>query len=301
PREISKLRVDFRKNEYTYQGKTRFYKGGEWSGGRLVYFPYCLYNRVPRTPLWEAITLLLAGGFLLLGDDASTESIVDRRGRDLLATSNRAKQALQRNRSVKEYFMPIQPMDGAGLNPGQFLARREDGLADADFKHVIKGLRRNGKLEYLMKNQLREVDITGSLGRGELNTISYQDRQSINNLLTLASPTAKPLSIEFRNRLGVNGDYFRVVMQNVGLAARQDLQLNIKPAYGGVEIAGSGQQRNVPVLIETKIKDRIAKKTVQLNLQQPTRITPLSIGGTPELAVSRLDNLFGPRLNLDIL
>ena len=52
----------------------------------------------------------------------------------------------------------------------------------------------------------------------------------------------------------------------------------MKPAFGGLEIASAGDA-TIPVQIETSINRRINRKTIQVDLRQPTRVTPLGVGG----------------------
>jgi hypothetical protein len=64
-----KLYVDPVANTFSYDGGN-VYSGGEWSGGRFHYMPFDLINEPPRTPLFEAIMLLIAGTILILGRTA---------------------------------------------------------------------------------------------------------------------------------------------------------------------------------------------------------------------------------------
>ncbi len=77
------LYVDPDKNTFSYDGGSNKYSGGEWSGGRMHYMPYNLLNERPRTPVFDAILLLLAGTILILGADGETSSLTDENGIDL--------------------------------------------------------------------------------------------------------------------------------------------------------------------------------------------------------------------------
>jgi hypothetical protein len=83
PGQVRDILIDPDANTFSYDGGSNKYSGGEWSGGRLHYMPYCVLDDRPRTPIWDALALLLAGTVLILGSDATTQSLVDENGNDL--------------------------------------------------------------------------------------------------------------------------------------------------------------------------------------------------------------------------
>jgi hypothetical protein len=109
PGSVRTLRVDPDNNTYIYEGSDtpnkKRYTGGEWSGGRLYYVPYDLVSTSPRTPIWDAILLLLAGTVVILGDDGQTAKITDTDGNDLDAFGTRAREKLQSGGRADGYFM----------------------------------------------------------------------------------------------------------------------------------------------------------------------------------------------------
>ena len=106
PNALKKLTVNPDNNTYKYVG-SKTYKGGEWSGGRLHYIPFTRLNKEPRTPIWDAILLLLSGTIILLGDDVETVSIKDRNGNDIDAYGSRAKKQLKEGCSLNGYFVGV--------------------------------------------------------------------------------------------------------------------------------------------------------------------------------------------------
>jgi len=112
PNQLKTLTVDPDDNEFEYVGSST-YRGGEWSGGRFHYMPYSLVSTAPRTPVWDAILLLLAGTLIVLGDDAQTESLTDGDGRDLDGHGNRARQLLQHGDALSGFFVPFKGYDQA--------------------------------------------------------------------------------------------------------------------------------------------------------------------------------------------
>ncbi len=112
PNELKTLTVDPDDNEFEYVGSST-YRGSEWTGGRFHYMPYSLVSSAPRTPVWDAILLILAGTLIILGDDAQTESLTDGDGRDLDGHGNRARQLLQQGDALAGFFVPFKGYDQA--------------------------------------------------------------------------------------------------------------------------------------------------------------------------------------------
>ena len=112
PGQVRNILIDPDKNEYTYTG-SRVYTGGEWSGGRLHYMPYCVLNERPRTPIWDAILLLLAGTIIILGSDASTESFTDENGNDLDAFGADAIARMKQKKPLDNKFVSFKGFDAA--------------------------------------------------------------------------------------------------------------------------------------------------------------------------------------------
>jgi hypothetical protein len=104
PNALRQLTVNPDDNTYDYDGGNK-YHGGEWSGGRLHYTPWTLVNSKPRTPVWDAILLLLAGTILILGDDTETTAITDSNGNDLDAFGTRAMDMLRAAKRPDDFFV----------------------------------------------------------------------------------------------------------------------------------------------------------------------------------------------------
>jgi len=123
PNELKTLTVNPDANRFEYIGSST-YRGGEWSGGRFHYMPYSLISTSPRTPIWDAILLLLAGTIIILGDDGQTESLTDGNGRDLDGHGNRALQLLQRGNPLSGFFVPFKGYDQAARRRGKSAKKR---------------------------------------------------------------------------------------------------------------------------------------------------------------------------------
>ncbi len=104
------LFVDPDRNEFSYTG-TSTYKGAAWSGGRFHYMPYSQLCSTPRTPLWEAIILLLSGLIIILGEDSVTQSIRDGNNVDLDAFGTDATNKLKNGQRIDDKLLSFKGFD----------------------------------------------------------------------------------------------------------------------------------------------------------------------------------------------
>ena len=131
------ITVDPDNNTFRYVG-SRTYTGGAWSGGRFHYMPYCILDTPQRTPVWDAILLLLSGTLLILADDAETTSIKDANGKDLDGNGNRAKQVLKSGNKPEEFFASFVGFErAANIKPGQILLRQEKSVSLSTSSEVV--------------------------------------------------------------------------------------------------------------------------------------------------------------------
>jgi hypothetical protein len=105
------LTVDPGSNTYSYDGGSNNYSGGEWNGGRLHYMPFDMVNERPRTPIYEAIMLLITGVIVILGSDSETTSLTDENGIDLDAFGPDSVARLQAGRSLTNKFVSVKGFD----------------------------------------------------------------------------------------------------------------------------------------------------------------------------------------------
>jgi hypothetical protein len=110
------LYVDPVANTFHYDGGN-VYDGGEWSGGRFHYMPFDLVNERPRTPVYEAIMLLLTGVVVILGADSQTSKLTDENGVDLDAYGADSIARLQAGRPLTNKFVSVKGFDVLAANP----------------------------------------------------------------------------------------------------------------------------------------------------------------------------------------
>lgn len=192
PNEVRTLFVNPDTNSYSYQGETTLYKGEEWSGGRLHYMPFCILDTPQRTPVWDAILLLLSGTILILADDAETISIKDANGNDLDGNGARAREALKKGHRPEEYFASFTGFDThKALKPGQIMLRREKLVSHSVNPevvnvaalplNVIMSSRRTPRLgDALPSNRIDKLLYTGRSAHHILNDTSLATTLSEN-------------------------------------------------------------------------------------------------------------------------
>lgn len=107
---LREVLVDPDANTFSYAGSSN-YAGGAWTGGRMHYMPYAVLCEQPRTPVFEALMLLLNGTMLLVGSDGETVSLTDENGVDLNAFGADAVARLKAGQSVADKFVPVKGFD----------------------------------------------------------------------------------------------------------------------------------------------------------------------------------------------
>jgi LGFP repeat/Concanavalin A-like lectin/glucanases superfamily len=408
------LYVDPVANTFHYDGGN-VYDGGAWSGGRFHYIPFDLVNERPRTPIYDAIMLLLSGVILIVGSDSQTSGLTDENGVDLDAFGPDAVGRLQAGRSLSNKFVSVKgffegqdvvrgkydferdcPPERTGPKPKEpdhdrptrprphgaipgelhmrsapkrysrvvppnkrsgddwtrltlkeylcqvapahvrelfdkqtdFVAQNQLRLMmhltdSATVREIIAAsgtiappvdypaisqnfihhtrVVRGGRFEYALKQGLSQMVVTAEAGAGEVHTVKVKDLGSHNNVVTLTGYRDKVFSLQVHNKLGVGRDYLRMEIDDIPMTAGGDLQLNVKPGIGGIELVSAGQVIQSTVTFEylqhgTRLSSRFA-----LNGQDGLRLVPSTFITDNQLKVSRITDLFGQSLSSDIV
>jgi hypothetical protein len=430
------LYVDPTANTFHYDGGS-VYDGGEWSGGRFHYMPFDLVNERPRTPVYEAIMLLLTGVVVILGGDSQTNTLTDENGVDLdafgadsIARQQAGRPLTNKFVSVKGFNMsptkkkadPAQPLEEkptdaqTGAQPAAVEYEREcapervgpkpsdppfDGpfrprprgvltseihmrtnprrysrvappnkrggddwtrltlkeylcqvapapvretfrrypefveqnqgrqmlyLLDSDvlskvlatsrdrlqelvdqfpaispnFIHETRTVR-GGVFEYALKQGLSQMLVTAEAGNGEQNTVKVKNLGTYNNIITLSGYREKHFNLQVHNKLGVGSDYLRMELDNIPMAAGGNLELNIKPGIGGLELFSAGQAINATVNFEYASRGDTLQSRFMLQEQEGLRVVPSTFITSNQLKVNRIDRIFGDSLSSILL
>lgn len=367
PNDTSKvIIVDPDKNTFKYIGSGT-YTGGSWSGGRFHYMPFCILDTPQRTPVWDAILLLLSGTIIILADDAETVSIKDANGKDLDGNGTRAKNRLKAGNKPEEFFASFVGFEN-GFKPGQIMLRREKLVSSSvgsevinlsglplttlatsrqlrgftsqtlpsninlknsvsnrsvhnilndsatannlsvefknhlkniakinskrNFQHEIKGVT-SGKLEYLIKSGLSEINIESTIQQNEKNIIEANDLSTNACNINFKSPTSKHINLQITNKLGVDGDYMTMNIANIPIQANKSLTLNVKQGLAGLEIDNNGVRANIQIKFRGKIDGNSIIKNYTTPFENAIRIKPSTIVRSNDLLVSDITKLFG--------
>jgi hypothetical protein len=124
PGQVRTLLVDPDANTFSYDGGGNKYSGGAWSGGRFHYMPYSVLCDQPRTPVWDALALLLSGVVILIGSDADTVSLTDENGVDLDAFGADSIARLKARKPLDNKMVPFKGFNGAGAGGAQVFLRK---------------------------------------------------------------------------------------------------------------------------------------------------------------------------------
>jgi len=391
PGQLRTLTVNPDDNTFAYTG-TATYTGGQWSGGRLHYMPWEVLCSRERTPIWDAILLLLAGTIIVLGSDAQTTAIVDANGIDIDGFGERAKTELQAGRALNDFFVPFnaysrglgQPVGpardlhivlaqarGKGAVSGEVLARMRQrnhegvigsssvppsvlthlpigelsansglrnlrdtiiGRADTsavgdrtllhlaaddsamarltpaargaiaavvgasrpgDYRHTTIGLRA-GQFSYAAKHGLGQFLVETTVAQGETTEVAVTDIATNKQTVRLSTDRSKRVKLQIDNKLGISRDHVRVTLDQLPVEPGKELQLNLKPGLGGLEIVTNIPAASANVEIEAVIAGKSVRRQFDLPLDGGARVKLSTMLAQDSVAVSKIDQLFGP-------
>ncbi len=393
------LTVDPGANTYSYDGGSHQYHGGAWTGGRFHYMPFDLVNERPRTPIYDAIILLLTGVIMILGTDSETTSLADESGIDLDAFGSDSIARLQAGASLTNKFVSIkgfdshrrecakerttpQPKDPDGhrrprphgvltsevhmrseprtfsrsvppnkrsgddwqritlkeylcqfapasireqfgrqpefvsANQGRLMFHLTDSAVvkeilgsvlggrpgpgtfpavSKNYVHVTRGLR-SGRLQYGIKQGLTQLMLSAETAAGETHLIQVKDLGTHTNAITVKGYRDKVFSLHVDNKLGAGGGHLRVSIDGIPLGAGGELEINVKPGIGGIELVAAGQPIRATASFDYVRPGTALSSTFELNGHDGVRIVPSTFITDNQLKVSRIETLFGDPL-----
>ncbi|HEY9877958.1 MAG TPA: LamG-like jellyroll fold domain-containing protein [Leptolyngbyaceae cyanobacterium] len=374
PNQLRTLTVNPDDNTFEYVGAST-YRGGAWSGGRLHYMPFSVLNKAPRTPIWDAILLILSGTILILGNDAETASITDLNGNDINAFGSRATSQLQNGRQLNGYFVGFKGYDqsqGKGTVAGELLMRMNPTnnnvvlgagavspailshlalgeLADSrnlrairdavrndplptelieartlhrvvndpavleslqpatreilvnavqanrlgDFRHEVRGVR-NGQFHYALKQGLNQFLITSGMATAEQTEVTCKDMDTSKNMLQVKPDRDKLVHMEIDQKLGVGGDRIKVKINQLPGSRDRNLQFNLRPGLGGIDVMPASDRVDAQVEVEANISGSTIRRRFNVPMEGGTRLKVSTMLSDNVLEVSNIDQVFGP-------
>jgi len=259
---------------YINADKTRLsksYAGGEWSGGRLWYYPFSMLDRKQRFP-WDVLVagLLVSGTLVLIivGDNGETTSITDAAGNDLDAFGTRADGLLRNGALSSDFFVGIPSFD-SDRKPGQLLARRG---VKGSFIHNVRGTR-NGEFNYGFSTGLNEINLKSSLNLNETHKVEVNDSSNVCNV-KLNSQREKNLTLTVNNKLGAGDDCLQCVIQNMPIGPTHGLEAAFKPGIEGFELVNHGEKTNLSVTLRARRNKQETTKTLVIPMGKGVRLNP---------------------------
>ncbi len=393
------LTVDPGSNTYSYDGGSNQYHGGAWTGGRFHYMPFDLVNEQPRTPIYDAIVLLLTGVIMLVGADSETVTLTDEDGVDLDAFGSDSVARLQAGASLANKFVSVKGFDShrsdcakertapqptdphkdrrprpygvltsevrmrseprvfsrsvppnkrsgdnwtritlkeylcqlapahireqfarhpafVAANQGRLmfhltdsavvkeilggaLAGRPTAVAfppvSKNYIHTTHGLR-SGRLQYGIKQGLTQLMLSAETVAGETHVIQVKDLGTHTNAITVKGYRDKVFSLHVDNKLGAGRDHLRVSIDGIPLAAGGELDINVKPGIGGIELVAAGQPIHATVSFDYVRSGAALSSRFELEDKDGVRIVPSTFITDNRLKVSRIETLFGDPL-----
>lgn len=277
------LTVNSSSNTFHYNNGNS-YNGGAWNGGRFHYMPWSILNSRQRTPIWDAILLLLSGTIIILADSTETTSLTNISGSNLDGSKMKSSDSPR-----SKFFVPFHAFNGSV--GGEFYLRKNRGVGNS-FIHKIKG-KKTGKLEYAVKNLSTGIKVEGPIRANERCDIDVRRLGLSKSLFNVKSSVEKTLKIQFENSLGNTNDKLTVVMENVRALANKNIKLIPKPGLAGVELEGMKSTFKPRVTIEMRKDGKIFKRQYQINPGTAFRLDFSKIPFNNELRVTNLKTLGG--------
>jgi hypothetical protein len=143
--------------------------------------------------------------------------------------------------------------------------------------------------------------VTARAETGELHVVKVKDLGTHSNAITLTGYRAKVFSLQVHNKLGATTDYLKIQVDNIPIAAGGELQMNIKPGIGGVELVSAGQAIQATVSFEYLHRGVSLSSAFALDGQDGLRILPSTFITDNLLKVSRIASLFGQSLGSTVV
>lgn len=294
---IKELTIDPDKNTFRYVG-SHTYTGGEWSGGRLHYMPYSILNTRPRTPIWDAIVLLLTGTILILADDAETTSITDSNGNDLNAFGARATGLMKNGIQPSEFFVGINGFDSS-IKPGQIFVRRELSVqpsTSADIATLV-----NQPITNLLRST-RITTLTNTIGTDKVANKIIEGRSAVHILNDLDSLSKLSPSIISELQKVANVNSKRNFIHNVKGAKNGKLNYLIKSGLSSLRIESSMNLNENHKLEVNELGTNLC--TLKMNSQRVKNINievHNQLGTNGDFSTIKIQNLqIGPSNGLDL-
>ena len=286
--DITTLSINSSANTFSYNYGNS-YTGGAWSGGRFYLYPWLALNSVQRTPIGDAILLLLEGSIIILGDSAETTSLTDTNGKNI-----NGAHLMSTDSPRSKFFVPFHGLNGNV--DGEFFLRKGSAVGNS-YMHKVRG-KKNGNIQYGIKNLSTGIQVETPVQLNEYLDLNVHNLGLSSNSLGLKSVKDKTFKIQYENYLGNVEDRITVIMENIKSSANQELKIIPKTGLAGVEIEGMKGTEKPKITIETRIDRKINKQVFNIDPGKAIRLDFSRVPFNSELKVANLDRIGGTINNI---
>jgi len=305
------IEIDASGNNFNYVGtKNLVYKGSTWTGGRLYFLPWAVVAERARTPVWEAVLLLVAGTIVVLGGDGQTDSLTDTNGNQLDFTHPDVTSLLKAGQPIDHRFFAYKGFGGSddpvagsmflrtGINTDTADVTAPGTAVNSDFIHKVSGNQSDGQFQYVIKSFLTEIKITCPLATDEQITVGVKNIHKRDHTISLGVSHDKTMSLEITNKLSTGKDHIHLVFDQLPVSKNKDLTINPRPGLGGLDIMPSTGTIKTTVTVESGDNRHTTVSKYPISSDGGIRIRHSTLATEGELLVSKIDKLFGPARDL---
>jgi hypothetical protein len=148
---------------------------------------------------------------------------------------------------------------------------------------------------------LTQLLLSAETAAGETHVIQVKDLGTHTNAITVKGYRDKVFSLRVDNKLGAGRDHLRVTVDGIPLVAGGEVQINVKPGIGGIELVAAGQPIRATVSFDYERRGSALSSRFELDGQDGVRIVPSTFITDNRLKVSRIATLFGDSVSSRLL
>jgi hypothetical protein len=115
------------------------------------------------------------------------------------------------------------------------------------------------------------------------------------------SARAKLFNLQITSSLGASKDTLKVTIDGIPVEAGKELELNVKPGLGGLELLTANQTATAAVAIDAVVDGRPMARRFRVPVAGGIRLKPSQVLSDSVLSISRIDHLFGPVVSSQVI
>ncbi|MBC6369167.1 hypothetical protein [Algoriphagus sp. AK58] len=286
------IHINARTNSFNYNNG-RTYSGTAWTGGRFHYMPWFILSGEPRTPIWDAILLLLTGSVLIFADSGETVALTDSSGNNLNGGKLSQGEASRRH----QMFIPFHGLNG--VMGGNIYMQKGFGLSN-NFNHQIRA-KKTSPFSYGIANLNGELRYNTAFKTGEIELFQARKLGSQESQVSILSKEAKLYEVELSQKIGQ--EIIRTKIENIPTGKDRELVFSVQPGIEGIDIVSSGGTATSRISTEVYDLSNKLKTKAQFNLdlEGGIRLRNSGVLSTGVLSTSKIDTIKGAALDTKII